>query len=399
MTSIRESPYPLVFKVAGPDDAGRADAARQGPTAIRVEARALAGMQKEALVRVGDGPGWRMVSDEGPYLNGTDLAPFPLAFFTAGTQLSLLSMVARACRDQGVELTGLRVIQDNYYSMSGSILRGDAVGGATPAETVVQVESAAPEETVRRLVEAAAREHPAHPVLRDPLRNTFSLTHNGRPRALGELLPADATGITEPGPRLDALVPAPSESFLPEIIWKDESAAVVHGVEGGAGSSLAPEQKRTLHVRGVSHLGPGLAMETRVVLFKPIGSTFCFRADETSDRGGEGLAPPPEAYVAAGAAFCYLTQLGRYAEIVKQPLDSQAVVQDNALLTSGSLAAGDLRSTASPFATHVFLRSGRSDEEAERLVAIGERTCFLHAAMRGAFPSRLRIELNGRPLG
>jgi uncharacterized OsmC-like protein len=399
MTSIQESPYPLVFKVAdrgGADHAGLAGST--DATAIRVEARALAGMQKEALVRVGDGPGWRMVCDEGPYLNGTDLAPFPLAFFTAGTQLSLLSMVARTCRDQGVELTGLRVVQDNYYSMSGSFLRGDVVGAAMPAEAVVEVESAAPEATVRRLVEAAAREHPAHPVMRDPLRNTFSLTHNGRSRALGGLPPADAAGMTEPGPRLDALVPAPPESFLPDIIWKGESAAAVHGVEGGAGSSLAPEQKRTLHVRGDARLGLGQAMETRVVLFRPIGSTFHFRADETADRGGADLAPSPSAYVAAGAAFCYMTQLGRYAEIVKWPLDSQAVVQDNTFKTSGSLAAGNLRSTASPFATHVFLRSGRSDEEAERLVAIGERTCFLHAAMRGAFPSRVRMALNGRPL-
>jgi uncharacterized OsmC-like protein len=400
MASIQESPYPLVFKVADPDGgAGRAElAGRSDATPIRVEARALEGMQKEALVRVGDGPGWRMVSDEGPYLNGTDLAPFPLAFFTAGTQLSLLSMVARIARSRGVELTGLCVIQDNYYSMSGSFLRGDAVGGAMPAATVVQVESAAPEAIVRRLVEAAAHEFPAHPVSRDPLRNAFSLTHNDRPRELGELQAAEDAGITDPGPRLQALLPAPPDSFRREIIWKGEGAAVVHGVEGGAGSSLSPEQKRTLHVRGEAQLGEGLAMETRVVLFKPIGSTFHLRADETAALGGQGLAPPPLAYVSAGAAFCFMTQLGRYAEIVKWPLDSCAVVQDNTYETSGSLAAGDLRSAATPFETHIFLRSVRSDEEARRLVVIGERTCFLHAIMRGAFPTRVGIELNGRPL-
>jgi aerobic-type carbon monoxide dehydrogenase small subunit (CoxS/CutS family)/uncharacterized OsmC-like protein len=392
-------PVPLVFKVAGPDRAEpEALAPATAPTAIRVEARALEGMQKEALVRVGDGPAWRMVSDEGPYLKGTDLAPFPLAFFTAGTQFSLLSTVARTARSQGVELTGLRVVQDNYYSMSGSFLRGDVVGGARPAEAVVEVESAAPEAIVRRLVEAAAREYPAHPVVRDPLENAFSLTHNGRSVGLAELPPADGAGIAEPGPRLAALVRAPPESFLPEIIRKGESAEVVHGVEGGAGSSLAPEQKRTLHVRGEARLREGLSMETRIELLKPIGSSFFFRADETAALGGKGLAPPPLAYVSAGVAFCYMTQLGRYAEIVKWPLDSCAVVQDNVLETSGSLATGDLRSTASPFATHVFLRSGRSDEEARRLVVIGERTCFLHAAMRGAYPTRVRVELNGRPL-
>jgi uncharacterized OsmC-like protein len=393
MPSIEKSPYPLVFKVASSDDG-----AGEG-TGVRTEVRALEGMQKEALVRIPGAFSWRMVSDEGPYLDGTDLAPFPLAFFTAGTQLSLLSTVARAARAREVPLEELRVVQDNRYSMSGSFLKGDAIGGAMPAEAVVQVGSAASEGAVRDLVESAAQEYPAHPVVRDPLRNAFSLRHNDRRLELdGALAPAEPVGVTDPGPRLDALRPGPAGSFLPEIISRVEAAAAVHGVEGGAGSSLSPEQKRTLHVRGEARLREGLLMEARVRLLKPIGSTFLFRADETTALGGQGLAPPPLAYVSAGVGFCFMTQLGRYARIMKWSLDSYSIVQDNAYESAGSLVRGDLRSEASPFGTHVFVRSGRSDAEARRLVALGERTCFLHAAMRGAFPSRVRTELNGRPL-
>jgi len=394
MPSIEQSPYPLVFKVASSDDGAR------GGTGVRTEVRALEGMQKEALVRIPGAEGWRMVSDEGPYLDGTDLAPFPLAFFTAGTQLSLLSTVARAARAREVPLEELHVVQDNRYSMSGSFLKGDAIGGAMPAEAVVQVESTAPERVVRGLVESAAQEYPAHPVLRDPLQNAFSLHHNDdrRQELDGTVAPTEPIGITEPGPRLDALRPGPAGSFLPEIISRVEAAVTVHGVEGGAGSSLSPEQKRTLHVRGEARLEEGLLMEARVQLLKPIGSTFLFRADETTAQGGQELAPPPLAYVSAGVGFCFMTQLGRYAHIMKWSLDSYSIVQDNAYESAGSLVRGDLRSEARPFGTHVFVRSGRSDAEARRLVALGERTCFLHAAMRGAFPSRVRIELNGRPL-
>jgi hypothetical protein len=148
MPSIEKSPYPLVFKVASSDDDGAG-----GGTGVGTEVRALEGMQKEALVRIPGAFSWRMVSDEGPYLDGTDLAPFPLAFFTAGTQLSLLSTVARAARAREVPLQELRVVQDNRYSMSGSFLKGDAIGGAMPAEAVVQVGSAASEGAVRDLVE------------------------------------------------------------------------------------------------------------------------------------------------------------------------------------------------------------------------------------------------------
>lgn len=112
---------------------------------------------------------------------------------------------------------------------------------------------------------------------------------------------------------------APEDTFLPEIIRKGDSAQVLEGVEGGAGSSLKTEQKRTLHVRGEARVVEGLQMETKVQLFKPIGSTFLFKCDEPKALGGTGTAPPPLAYVSAGVGFCYMTQLGRYATSSSSP--------------------------------------------------------------------------------
>ncbi|MEE8339101.1 MAG: hypothetical protein V3R56_03085, partial [Xanthomonadales bacterium] len=74
MKSIETSEFPLLYRVgdtrvfSGPPNAGGQQ------IDIRVSARALEGMQKEACVQYGPtGTVWHMVCDEGPYLNGTDL--------------------------------------------------------------------------------------------------------------------------------------------------------------------------------------------------------------------------------------------------------------------------------------------------------------------------------------
>ena len=47
--------------------------------------RQMALLQKETIGYEGDlnSHSWRLTSDEGKHLNGTDLAPFPLGFFNA----------------------------------------------------------------------------------------------------------------------------------------------------------------------------------------------------------------------------------------------------------------------------------------------------------------------------
>ena len=62
MTSIESSRHPLVFPVANLADSWRPSGySREFPLAFRTCARALAGMQKEAVVSPAVGPAWRMV--------------------------------------------------------------------------------------------------------------------------------------------------------------------------------------------------------------------------------------------------------------------------------------------------------------------------------------------------
>ena len=71
----------------------------------RLWARSLTEMQKEALVISSEGNlMWRLSSDEGPYLNGDDISPCPLSFFTTGMVCSYIN-----------EITSLAGQRQPYY--------------------------------------------------------------------------------------------------------------------------------------------------------------------------------------------------------------------------------------------------------------------------------------------
>ena len=88
MPSIESSPHPLIFKIANRDPLPSSHSNDKNQIAIHTMTRALDGMQKEAIVNDSfTNTAWRMVCDEGPWLNGTDLSSFPLGFFSTGTRV------------------------------------------------------------------------------------------------------------------------------------------------------------------------------------------------------------------------------------------------------------------------------------------------------------------------
>ena len=91
----------------------------------------MSGHQKEAVVSVGkNGSAWRLTSDEGKHLRGTDLAPFPLGFFNAGLQSDLYGRMRDLALSGGVTLgnVGIRVV--NHYWLTGSFIHGTGEGHA-----------------------------------------------------------------------------------------------------------------------------------------------------------------------------------------------------------------------------------------------------------------------------
>jgi hypothetical protein len=92
-------------------------------------------------------------------------------------------------------------------------------------------------------------------------------------------------------------------------------------------------------------------------LFNPHGSIFRFLCDEAPG-GGTGRAPDAASYLSAGIAFCFMTQLGRYAKIAKKALGGYRVVQD----THFSPTAADGPGRADPVETHVYVDSRENDD-------------------------------------
>ncbi len=213
VASIESSGRPLVFRVENSHDELPGGGVPTMPgTSLRTVVRALEGMQKEAAVTIQpDGSVWRLVSDEGPYLNGTDLAPFPLAFFAAGMQFSFLSEVLRAVQRHGVVLDALAVELDNRYTMEGSFLRGDALGGSLPSELSVSIKSSASPDDIALVVREAAERCPAQALMRDTLTNTFAFSVNGGAVDLGDLESPSGPVVSYDESLFESLEPAATD--------------------------------------------------------------------------------------------------------------------------------------------------------------------------------------------
>lgn len=392
MTSIESIGLPLVYKAE--ENAPAPSGLSTNGIAVRTEVRALEGMQKEALVYYGPSSTvWRMVSDEGPYLNGTDLAPFPLAFYATGMALSFVEELLKHAEAEGVEIRNYKLTQDNYYTMEGSAIRGDMIGGALPVEWQIEIWSDAQEETIRKVVDLAEKSSPAQVYMTDRLENTFSLCRNGTRIKVADVNPSPQDDLFgEPTQRIHTAAPLENRRYVDDIITKLKSADTVFGVEGGAGSSLQAAQKRTLHVRGIVTPGEDGLKEVAVQLFKPLGSTFRFLGDTAQADGGQERAPSSLAYLAAGVGFCFMTQIGRYASIMKHDLKSYSIVQDTVFDIAADLARAECVDT------HMFLETGETMEASQKTLFMSERTCFLHAAMRSSNKTKINLRHNDKTL-
>src|SRR5262249_42265812 len=151
---------------------------------IKVGGRQLAGHQKEAVVTEGrDGSAWRLTSDEGKHLRGTDRAPFPLGFFNAGMQADLYGRIRSLAASRNITLDDVAIHVTNHYWLTGSFIHGTGEGHAEAPDIEVRLQSGASTETIRALVAAAMNASPAIALLRTALLgNTFALYVNGRRR-------------------------------------------------------------------------------------------------------------------------------------------------------------------------------------------------------------------------
>jgi len=365
--------YPLFFAVDEDLDAPTPSL----ESAQRTRVRHLQGMQKEAMITDSrTGTTWRLASDEGDYLDGDDVAPCPLAFMTTGMVASYSNAIREVAAERGITVQDLELVHDNYYTMTGSALRGDMTGGALNPEIQIRLETDADEPTVESLVSAAVDRSPATGLLHGELENAFSLSLNGERIETGRVADLDGEMLDAPAATFDSIPRDHDEQDPPlgrntgrltEAFTGDRSKYT-----SGESSSLASEQDRVLHLRGRGTLAEDGLTSVEVKLYSPQGSIFELLSDEPVGHGGDGRAPGAASYLAAGIGFCFMTQFGRYADIVDKELSDYAIVQDT------HFGEGE----AVPVETHVFLESPEGDSFARDVLDMAEQTCFLHALCR-----------------
>lgn len=358
----------------------------QGRQCVQLSARSLHGMQKEAVVgSTQSGTFWRLASDEGPYLRGFDSAPCPLAFFTTGLVASCMNEIVALAAARAIELNDIALQLDNFYAMTGSAPQRTMRAEAYAPHLVAGIESRASEPVLTELLNDAVLASPLHALVRKPLASRFALTVNGPPDgAMG----AECGGGFSPRD-FDRLEPATRTIGDLPVVAKLSAVEMVHGVAGGFATSFAPTQDRRLHIRGTCRLKPDGTREITQELFSPLGSTWRFVSDEAPGNGGEGRAPDAAAYVAAGIGFCFMTQIGRYAYILRREPGDYRIVQHLRLSrdASGRRDRGDCE----PVETHLFIDQMADDGFPGELLAMGEQTCFLHALCRSGLETEIEL--------
>lgn len=387
---LLDSGKPLFFPVRDAGGTGVSTPAPRLDEALRVSVRSLSAMQKEAIVASArSGGAWRLASDEGAYLAGLDAAPCPLAFMTAGMVASTLDGILALAEARGVRIERIRLIQDNYYTMRGSALRGTMRGGAKDVDLTAHIESGADRAVLDALVRDAVAASPVSALLAAPLRSLFTLTHNGSAVAPDGALPLAAEPQSDPEGRFDAAEPAAGD--WSGLVRRGGTTPRAGHTVTMRGDSLAPEQDRLLHLRGLCTLTDDGLRAIEQQLFNPHGSIFHFLADRPRGSRNEPPTRAPDAlsYVAAGIAFCFMTQFGRYAQIAKKRLERYRIVQDTHFSAGGGTARA---AKALPVETHVYLDSGEDDAFARQALDMAEQTCFLHALCAAELRTNVSVQ-------
>jgi uncharacterized OsmC-like protein len=377
---------------------GRIDAAHgvpgpdpRGALAVRALVRSLTDHQKDALVVSGEaGSAWRLCSDEGAYFGGTDLAPPPLGVFSAGVAASYVDHLLALAARRSIPLRALRVTQDSVYTTEGSALRGTIAGGALPIDVLVEADSPADDDELLSLAREAIAASPLHGLLRGELPGRFSLCLNGEDVALRGVPAISGPRPADPRDRFSAAgdaAPVPAG----ELMAKVDDGARDRPSAAGAERPRPDGQARRPHAQAVCTVREDGVKVIDQRLFQPPGSHFRLLSDEPRPGGDAGRAPDAMSYVASGLAFCFMTQVIRYAQLTKLRIDGCRLVQDLRLRT------GDGRpGAAEPPETHLFLDSPEAPEAAVRMLGMGQRMCFLHAFCGTALDVDLTVRRRSR---
>ena len=386
--SIEGSGYPLAFKVRNGITPRVVSGETPSRDVFKVEARTMGGHQKEVLVSEGEGGTvWRLTSDEGAILKGSDLAPFPLAFYNAGLHADFVKRALQIARSKEITLAIDSVNLTNQYYFQGSFFSGTGKGSAEAVTVHVNARSNYSQEKVQEILDLAIIASPAHATLAYAQRNTFALYVNGRRCPVIRVSSSLASDETDPFKAHNS-IPVPLRET-------DDMSTIIERIALEKNSMplpLLPSEGRVqIVIPGASSPinSDGLIATT---VTPRAGHAFRITCDESPNGGS---APTGLACIAASIAFCYMTQFTRYIEHRKHKVRAIRFVQTLPFTLTGNALDGSLVGGLEPVDTHVFLNADEPDEVLQNLLEVAENTCYLHAALRSTLPSRVSLVLNG----
>ena len=358
--------------------------------------RQMALLQKETIGYEGDlnSHSWRLTSDEGGHLKGSDLAPFPLGFFNASIHGDVVGRILKTAKKESIIIDEIKCEVKNSYYLTGSFVKGDGKGHAEPTEINLEIKSPENKSKIERLVNSCTKKSPVLTALRTSLKNTFSLIANGRRKKLSNLNESEKNNPEDPY-QFYTKQPSPNEkeTYSKRMILKtgkvsDGKIEPVDGYNVSASSGDVPGNEnfnkiiRTIVGNSCTKANDD-TVEVDTVLGLPGMSHFIISMDINGVK-----APSPVNIMGAAISFCFLTQTHRYIHHQKFNIEGLRMSQ---YITFKESSNGSL--DILPLDTHLFVNGTASDEDNEKLIDMSERTCYLHATLAGNLDPKINFKV------
>ena len=388
---IKKDDYPLGFLI----NEGITDSNNLNKTYVS-HTRQMALLQKETIGYEGglNSHSWRLTSDEGGHLKGTDLAPFPLGFFNACIHGDVVGRIFKLAKIENLLIDEIKCEVKNSYFLTGSFVKGDGKGHAEPTEINLVIKTPEENSKIEQLIEKCSQTSPILTALRTPLKNTFSLTVNGRRKKLSNLNDSKKIDAEDPY-QFYSKSPSPNinENYSKRMILKtgrvsDGEIEPVDGYNVSASSGSVPGNEnfnkiiRTIVGNSITKNNDE-TVEVDTVLGLPGMSHFVISMDIN------GLKAPSHVNVMGAAiSFCFLTQTHRYIKHQKFAIEGLRMSQYATFEEDSSNSLKML-----PLDTHLFVNGTASKEENERLIDMSERTCYLHATLVSKLLPRINFKV------
>jgi uncharacterized OsmC-like protein len=356
-----------------------------GSDLFKVEARTLAGQQKEAILTEGaTGSVWRLASDEGPAMKGDDIAPFPLGFLIAGVAADLYNRIRAAAARRGATMGEVEIAMSHLFGSAGSFIRSTATASSEAAELRIELKCRIDAATAKSLVAEAMAASPAIAFLRLPMKeNTFALYINGRRRTVVMRPNSVAADVTDPFLTYRSAPRPETPDGRADLI---EKPGIVETGEAREVPLTSPE-KRLFMITGTGCSRAVGEFLTETWIARPGMNHFRILSDESA----ADTAPSGLGLLSVGIASCYLTQLHRYVEAQKLSVHSARLVQFTPFTGGANARAGAID-------THLFLNGDAPEALHLNLLTIAAHTCFMHAAAAGSVEPSISLTLNGKSL-